>query len=209
MQVIPSILVKSYEELEQLVRRYEPHVQRVQMDIIDGEFAPEATIVGYDELPRIGTQLAFDIHLMVKRPEEVLERWYATKADRIILHAESEGDLAHLLVDIKEHGKRAALALNPETPLSRIGSLIPHCDFVQFMTVHPGSYGAGFLSEVIPKIIEFHAVHPQVTIAVDGGIVPETAQQVLTAGASLLVVGSYLKNASDIAQALTALTTSP
>jgi ribulose-phosphate 3-epimerase len=202
IQIIPSILAKSYRQFEQLVRRYELYVDRVQLDIIDGEFAPETTITGHEELIRIGTRLAFDAHLMVKRPAEVLGEWYRSKADRIILHAEAEGDLARLLVHIKEHGKRAALSLSPETPAATIESLIPHCDFIQFMTVYPGAYGAGFLANTIKKITDFHAMHPHVTIAVDGGIIPETARQVIDAGASLLVCGSYLKNAPDVASAL-------
>lgn len=202
MQVIPSILVKSYEEFEKLVRRYEPYVDRAQLDIIDGEFAPAVTIAGYEELSRIETPLAFDIHLMVKNPGAILEKWYDTKADRLVLHAESEEDLVPLLMQIRAHGKRPALALNPETPASRIESLIPHCDFIQFMTVHPGSYGAEFLPDVLTKISDFHATHPQVAIAVDGGIVPETAQQTIKAGASILIVGNFLKNAADITMAL-------
>lgn len=207
MQIIPSILVKSYEEFEKLVQRYEPHVDRVQLDIIDGKFAPVVTIAGYEELSRIETSLIFDVHLMVKYPAEVLEKWYDTKADRIILHAESDGDLVPFLMQIRAHGKRPALALNPETPVSRIESLIPHCDFIQFMTVHPGSYGAKFLPDVLPKIADFHASHPQVAIAVDGGIVLATAQQVAKAGASILVVGNFLKNATDMTIALRELET--
>lgn len=208
IEIIPSILARSFEEFEQLVRRYEPHVKRIQLDIIDGKFAPNETIVGYEELSRIKTSIEFDVHLMVKHPAEALEKWYDTKVGRLILHAESDGDLAPFLVQIKAHGKRPALALNPETPASRIESLIPHCDFVQFMTVHPGSYGAGFLPEIVQKIADFHTSHPQVTIAVDGGVMPETARQVVAAGAELLVVGSYLKNAPDIEKAINELKSS-
>ncbi len=206
MEIIPSILARSDDEFAQLVRRYEPYAHRVQLDVTDATLTAGRTIVGYEELARARTELAFDVHLMLLRPAAVLANWCATPAERLIIHAEAEGDLGALLRDIRSCGKRGALALNPETPVSRIEPHLEHCDFVQFMTVHPGSYGAGFLPEVVQRIADFHRAHPEVVIAVDGGIVPATAKLVTDAGATLLVVGSFLKDAADIPAALRELT---
>jgi len=201
--VIPSILAKTKEEFEVLVRKLEPHVERVHLDIIDGEFAENKTIEGYAELRDITTKLAFDVHLMVKKPD--MEPWYTTKADRFIIHAESECDHLGLFTEMEQKEKRRAIAFNPETELEKFGSLIPHTDFVQFMTVNPGFYGSPFLPEMIDKIGEFHGKHPQVTIAVDGGITPETAAKVSSAGASILVCGSYIIQSSNISEAIATL----
>ncbi len=205
VEVIPAILAKTSEEFEAMVQKLEPHTKRVHLDIIDGEFAPNTTITGYKELLAYKGDLEFDIHLMVKKPADQLKHWYTTKAARIILHAESEGDLLAMLEELEQQGKRRALVLNPETPASTIGSLVPHLDFVQFMTVNPGFYGSPFIPEVIQKIELFHGEHPHTAIAVDGAITPDTAPQVCSAGASILVSGSYIMNSEDIATAIDSL----
>jgi ribulose-phosphate 3-epimerase len=205
VEVIPSILAKTPEEFETLVRKLEPHVTRVHLDIADGEFVDNKTINGWKELLKLDTKLEFDVHLMVKKPEDHLKHWYPTKADRFILHAESEGDLLALLTELEQNGKRRALALNPETSVDTIASLVPHLDFLQFMTVHPGFYGSPFLPEVIENIENFNGKFPHVKIAVDGGITPETAPKVCMAGASILVSGSYIIQSDDIAKAVESL----
>ena len=205
IQVIPAILAKTKEEFEQMVRKLELHVDRVHLDIIDGKFAPNTTIGGVEELLSIETNLQFDVHLMVKNPD--LTAWYPTKADRFILHVESEGDLLQQLMQLEEHGKRRALAFNPATDPEKHASMLPHVDFVQFMTVNPGFYGSPFVPEVIRKIEQFHGAHPHMPIAVDGAINPQTAPQVCTAGASILISGSYIIGSEDVAKAITALQT--
>jgi len=205
--VIPSILAKTPEEFTAMVRKLEPHTKRVHLDIIDGEFAPTTTIKGYKELLECKTDLLFDVHLMVKKPAEQLKHWFETRADRIILHAEAEGDMLTMLEELEQNGKRRALALNPETPFQNVGSFLPHLDFMQFMTVNPGFYGSPFVPEVIGKIEQFRGMYPHMAIAVDGGITPETAPQVCTAGASILVVGSYIMNSQDISKTIKNLQT--
>lgn len=201
-QVIPAILVKSPEEFEQMVRKLEPHTDWVHLDIIDGSFAPNTTIKGYEELVKIATSLKFEVHLMVQKPQDQLAEWYKTSADRLIIHAESEGDHLAMLQEIERNGKQRALAFSPGTDTMRFDSLVPHCHHVQFMTVNPGFYGSPFLSEAVANIADFHARHKGVTISVDGGITPETAPEVRTAGASVFVCGSYIAQSEDVAQAL-------
>ena len=76
IEVIPSILAKTPEEFEAMVRKLEPHTERVHLDIIDADFADNATIKGYTELSKLSSKLNFDIHLMVKKPIDHLKRWY-------------------------------------------------------------------------------------------------------------------------------------
>lgn len=205
IEVIPSILATTRDEFEMMVHKLESHVDRVHLDIVDGNFASNTTIKGYEELLKLETNLAFDVHLMVQKPD--LEPWFATKADRFILHVESEGDKLEYLMRLEEHGKRRALAVNPATDFKKMESLLPHLDFVQFMTVNPGFYGSPFLPDVLEHIRAFHDTHPHMAIAVDGGITDQTAPQVCSAGASLLVSGSYIINSSDIAASIQKLQT--
>jgi len=205
IEVIPSILTSSAQEFEAMVKKLEPHVQRIHIDIVDGKFAKNKTIFGWEELSKIKTKLAIDVHLMVQDPIKHLSHWYESQAERLILHIESEGDLVPILMELENKGKRRAIALNPETPAEKITSLLPHLDFVQFMTVHPGFYGSPFVHEVLEHIDQFHMAQPHVPIAVDGGITPETAPLVVKAGASILVSGSYILQSNDIAQAIKSL----
>lgn len=204
-RVIPAILVKSWDEFERMVRKLEPHTEWAHLDIIDGVFAPNTTIRGFEELLKISTTLKFEVHLMVKKPGEQLTEWYKTAAERLIIHAESEGDHLTMLQEIERHGKQRALAFSPDTDPAKFDTLVPHCHHVQFMTVNPGFYGSPFVPEVVGKIADFHARHPTTTVSVDGGITPQTAPDVLKAGASMLVCGSYIAQSDDPAKAIAEL----
>jgi ribulose-phosphate 3-epimerase len=203
--IIPSILVKTPEEFEAMVRTLEPHTEWVHLDIIDGIFADNATIKGYEELKKIATKLKFEVHLMVQKPEDQLAEWYATSAERIIIHAESEGDHLKMLQEIEEHGKQRVLAFNPQTDTSKFESLMPHCHHVQFMTVNPGFYGSPLIPEAITKISDFHDRHKGVILAADGGVTPATAPQLAKAGVSILVCGSYIAQSDNVAHAIQTL----
>lgn len=188
-----------------MVRRLEPHVQRVHLDVIDGKFADNKTISGWKELLEIKTPLAFDVHLMVTNPAKQMEQWYKTSADRFIIHAEVEDDILPILIEMEQNGKRRAIALNPGTPVEKITSMLPHLDFIQFMTVKPGFYGSPFEKSVLEPLEMFSMAHPNIPIAVDGGITPETARLVRKAGATILVCGTYIAKSDDVASALRAL----
>lgn len=202
MEIIPAILATTKEEFVEMVKKVEPFVERVHLDIMDGGFTPSRTIHGYDELLALDTKLNFDVHLMVTYPAEYLPQWFKTKADRIFIHAEVQGNLKDLLLEIKAQGRKAGVVLNPETPVSSILEALPMIDYIQFMTVHPGSYGRAFLTDVIDKILNFNDSHPDVPILVDGGMNPQTARVVKGAGADIIVSGSYIMNAQDIGKAI-------
>ncbi|MBX4190150.1 ribulose-phosphate 3-epimerase [Candidatus Parcubacteria bacterium] len=205
IEIVPSILVKTKDEFEQMIRRLEPVTNRVHLDIIDGGFVPDKTILGYEELKTISTPLLFDVHLMVTQPGLYVPQWLDLNSDRIFIHAESEGDLGDLLAEIKAGGKKAGLVINPDTEVGFVLEYVPMIDYIQFMTVHPGSYGRTFLDEALNKIDSFHSDYPEIPIIADGGINPQTAGRAVAAGASILVSGSYIQNSSDPAKAISEL----
>ncbi len=202
VEIIPAILAKTPEEFREAVRKLEPYAERVHLDIIDGIFAPNTTVQGFKELGELETPLAFDVHLMVQRPADILGEWLKTKADRFVVHVESEGDLKELARTIRGQGKQMGLALNPETAGQRAEPYLDLVHLVQFMTVHPGFQGEEFLPEVLDKIKWFYQHHGHTPIAVDGGITPETAADVAKAGATILVAGSYIMSSADPAKAI-------
>ena len=202
IKIIPAILAKTSEEFEKLLRAVEPYVDRVHLDIGDGDFVPTKTISGYEELIKTETEVKFDVHLMVSRPEDQMYFWYKTKADRFLIHAETDHGHSNLIDQIHLNGRQVGLVLNPETQVDKIAGLIDDIDFVQFMTVHPGFYGSEFVESVINKILEFHGQYPSVPIFVDGGINLETVLRLVAVGATTLVVGSYVIEYQDVGKAI-------
>lgn len=202
IKIIPSILAKTSEEFERMVRMVEPYVDRVHLDIGDGEFVPTKTISGHEELIKIETKVKFDVHLMVSRPEDQMYFWYVTKADRFLIHAETDHGHASLIEQIHFNDRKVGMVLNPETQTEKITEIIDNIDFVQFMTVQPGFYGSEFEESVVNKILEFHGQYPNMPIFVDGSVNPETLLRLVAVGATNLVVGSYIINSPDAGKAI-------
>src|SRR5688572_19851472 len=106
VHVVPAILAKSADDLYAKIRLLEPHVSRVHIDVIDGQFAPNTTVSGFHELAPLDTKLKFDVHLMVHNPLAVLDSWYAVKrADRFFMHAEAQGDTVAAMAQARAHGR--------------------------------------------------------------------------------------------------------
>ncbi|MDP3697680.1 MAG: ribulose-phosphate 3-epimerase [Candidatus Taylorbacteria bacterium] len=206
IEVIPAILTDSSLKFKELVRKLEPYTRRIHIDIADGDFVPNKTVRGYEELREIEASVKFDIHLMVEKPEEHLKEWLHTHADRFIIHAESKSDLAAVIDELHKNRRKVGMALNPETSVDKVEPYLPQTsrslasgiDFVQFMTVHPGFQGGSFVKEVVDKIAAFHKGNPGIIIMSDGGTTPETVPGLVQAGVSELVSGSYIINSGNI-----------
>ena len=201
MKIIPAILAKTYEEFESMVRKIEPHADLVHLDIADGEFVPNKTIGGWEELKRIDTSLNFEVHLMVNNPESRISRWLETKAVRFLIHWESTKEYDTVINQFGVNGKEFGFVFNPQTDYSVIERYIDKVDLIQFMTVDPGFYGSPFMPEVLEKIRNFHIQYPAKIIQVDGGIKPETVKLVEAAGVSRAAVGSYIFQSDNIGKA--------
>ncbi len=203
IKIIPALLAKTSEELESMIHAVEPFVDLAQIDIADGEFVPNKTIEGYEELMNIETKLDFEVHLMVSNPYSALDKWFKTKAVRFLIHFESANDEIETLINqVHMNNREFGVVFNPETDYSLIEPYIERIDLVQFMTVDPGFYGSPFLPEVLDKIRNFYLRYPNKIIQVDGGINPETLKLVEASGASRAAVGSYIFKSNNIKEAL-------
>jgi len=202
VEIIPSILAKTREELVEKITAVEPHVESVHLDIADGIFVPNVTILGFEEIESVETGLRVGAHLMVSKPENHIVRWLETPADRFVFHIEATREAAEVINAVKGAEKMVGAAINPQTPTSQLEQFIDEIDFVHFMTVEPGFYGGKFVESVLDKISDFHYFYPDKPIQVDGGIDPETAPKLVRAGASILVVGSYIWESKNIGKAI-------
>jgi ribulose-phosphate 3-epimerase len=161
------------------------------------------TVLGYPELMRHRSDLAWDVHLMVRRPEEFVDHWWGVEqADRFFIHVESTDKFPVLAGHLHGHGRRIGAAVNPETPLNALEAVAGDADLAMFMTVIPGSQGRQFLPWVLANVRKFGSAHPRLPVAVDGGITPITAPGCVHSGAGILVSGSYILKSPDVAKAI-------
>jgi ribulose-phosphate 3-epimerase len=172
-------------------------VDRIQWDIMDGQFVPNIT-VGPDVIASVRHHVAvpFEAHLMVREPSHMIPRWVEAGCERLILHAEACTHLHRALGEVKDAGAEAAVAINPATPAVVIEHVLDLVDMVLVMTVNPGFGGQSYISTMEPKIAEVRRMIEvtgfDIDVEVDGGIAPDTVAAVVTAGANVLVAGSAL-----------------
>jgi len=201
-EIIPSILVKTKEDFLEKVIAVEPYAKYAHLDIADGIFVPNITIDGIGEIEEIETSLIFGVHLMVSKPENHIHRWLQTPAERFAFHIEATKKAAEIIGEAKEAEKLIGVALNPKTPVSEIETIIDLVDFVHFLTVEPGFYGGKFEESVVDKIADFHYFYPDKQIQVDGAVDPDNITKLINAGASNLVVGSFIWESGDVGKAI-------
>lgn len=208
-QVIPAIIAENFRDLEEKIAKVEPYTDWIQLDVMDGRFVDHITWYNPQDLkdlnPAIMQKINFEAHLMVYKPERIIEPWLKSGVKRIYIHYESTHRKAEIIEQIKSAGIEVGFALDIVTPYTFIESFIPNLDAVLIMTVRPGKSGQKFREDTLSKIKNLHAKHPELPIAVDGGINPQTAKLALAAGATRLCSGSYILESLDIKQAIETL----
>ncbi len=213
LRIAPSILSADFARLgDEVQAAAAAGADLVHVDVMDGRFVPNISIGPVVVAAvRAATKLPLDVHLMIVEPERYLESFAEAGADLISFHVEAVDDVARTARKIRALDKRAAVAVNPATPLDRVLPVLPELDMVLVMTVNPGFGGQAFIDSVVPKIralrTEIDARGLAVDIEVDGGIAPGTAPVVVEAGADVLVAGTavFRVPGGDYAAAIAAL----
>jgi ribulose-phosphate 3-epimerase len=191
MKVVPSVLAEDRDDFVLRMRQAEEFTDYVQIDVMDGVFVDTASI-SPELINTLATSLAFEMHLMVIEPADVVRKIHHPGLRKIIFHFESRVDHQGLANEIKRRGLSAGLAVGPETTLETIGKTAWHFDTLLFLTVSPGRYGSAFLPETVPKVSEARKTFPQKTIGVDGGVSTDNLGMFYDIGVDYACVGSRI-----------------
>lgn len=196
LKIAASILSADFGKLNEEIASVEPFVDMLHVDIMDGHFVPNITI-GPPVVRKIKTGLPMDLHLMIENPENYVEEFVKAGAASITVHQEASTHLHGLIQKIKELGIKAAVSINPGTPLEAIEEVLDDVDMVLIMSVNPGFGGQAFIPSVLDKVVELRGLKDDLDIQMDGGINDKTAGDCIDAGANILVAGSYIFGAED------------
>ncbi|NCB76091.1 MAG: ribulose-phosphate 3-epimerase [Negativicutes bacterium] len=211
VRIAPSILSADFSKLGEEVAAIEAAgADWVHIDVMDGHFVPNLTFgAPVVSCLRKVTKMPFDVHLMVEAPQNYIADFAKAGADILTVHLETAPHLHRVIQAIKEAGLKAAVSLNPSTPLCLLEEILPDLDMVLLMSVNPCFGGQAFIPSSLEKVRKLRqmldAKGLKTDIQVDGGVTPDNAAQLIAAGATVLVAGSAVYKAPDMANAIHSL----
>ena len=211
IKLAPSILSADFARLLEDVKKVEKAgCEYLHIDVMDGHFVPNITLgPAIVKSLRKDVNMVFDAHLMIENPDNYIKEFADAACDIIVVHQEACTHLHRTIQNIKSHGVKAGVALNPATPIETIKYVLEDVDMVLLMSVNPGFGGQSYIPVVTKKIKELRALIDEmgldIDIEVDGGVKPSNISEVVNAGANVIVAGSAIFNAGDIDEAVKSL----
>ena len=208
MNIAPSLLSADFANLRADAQSVESLADRFHWDVMDGHFVPNLTF-GPPIVNALRPHLAkpFDIHLMIDRPAVYIPRFRVNSDDTLIFHIEASDPPKTSIEAIRDVGCRVGITARPGTSWDAIEPYLDRVSYVLVMSVEPGFGGQSFLPDSLDRIRELRRRigDREVEIAVDGGIGPQNARDVVEAGADTLVAGSAIFGAPDRLEAMRAI----
>ena len=200
----PSLLSADFSDLSKAIKFCEEKKAGfIHIDVMDGNFVPNISIgQPFIKSLRKISNMIFDVHLMVEKPERYIEDFKKSGADILTVHCEATTHLHRTLSQIRQCGMKAGVTLNPATPIETLLPILDIVDLVLVMSVNPGFGGQSFILNSLYKLQKLQEYKKEYgydyIIEVDGGVNEKTIKQVSNAGAELLVAGSAVFNENGI-----------
>ena len=209
-KLAPSILSADFANLQLALSQCdEGGAHWIHVDVMDNQFVPNLTIgPPVVKSLRPNTKKFLDVHMMVIEPEKLVEPFARAGADSITFHIEATDDPQSVIDLIKATGTKVGISIKPATPLAEIEPYYDQIDLVLVMSVDPGFGGQGYLDgstervEKVKQMLIEKCLQDRVLIEVDGGIKLHNAEEVINAGANVLVAGSAIFGADDPVQTM-------
>ncbi len=200
--VVPSILACDFGYVADAVKMCnQSDADWIHVDVMDGVFVPNISFgLPLVEAMKKHADIPLDVHLMIVEPEKYIMDFKKAGADRITIHIEACIHLHAAIEKIRSAGAKAGIAINPHTPVSALEEILPFIDLVCLMSVNPGFGGQKYISTTLAKSkklkVLINDINADVLIEADGGVKLDNAQDVLDAGADILVSGSGIFSGS-------------